>query len=229
MQLAPKERYHFKAFYGSSHTWALGQCETLAKNFSVLDVGVGDGSFVMALRNKGFSELYGVEIDPRAREAAGPLYIRIEPTLDAFAAQEFDLILLLDVLEHLTEPFAFFEQVCKLLKPGGTLLVSVPNVAHWSVRFQLLLGMWHYTKRGLLDETHYHFFTRQHFKQLLASQPSLQLQSLDASISPAEFALPRWAWHNPLFAMASRVRQLGARLWPGLLAYQHMARLRKNG
>lgn len=227
MQLAPKDRYHYKPFYGSSHTWALSQCAHIAPSACLLDVGVGDGSFVSALRARGFSQLYGVEIDPRAREAAGPLYIRIEPTLDAFAKQEFDVILLLDVLEHLTEPLAFFEQACRLLKPGGSLLVSVPNVAHWSVRFQLLLGIWQYTKRGLLDETHYHFFTRAHFKEILNSQANLRIESLDASISPAEFALPRWAWNNPLFDLASRLRLLGARLWPGLCAYQHLAMLRK--
>jgi hypothetical protein len=50
--------------------------------------------------------------------------------------------------------------VAPLLRSGGRLALTTPNVANWTIRLQLLFGRFRYTQRGILDETHTHLFTR---------------------------------------------------------------------
>ena len=73
--------------------------------------------------------------------------------------QSYDLILLLDVLEHLVDPVGTLKRLSTLLKPGGHVIVSVPNIAHLSVSLPLLFGRrFTYTEAGILDRTHLKFF-----------------------------------------------------------------------
>jgi 2-polyprenyl-3-methyl-5-hydroxy-6-metoxy-1,4-benzoquinol methylase len=71
-----------------------------------------------------------------------------------------DLILFLDVLEHLVDPAAVLSRFASRLAPGGAVIVSVPNVAHPSVVLPLAIkGQWTYADAGILDRTHLRFFT----------------------------------------------------------------------
>jgi 2-polyprenyl-3-methyl-5-hydroxy-6-metoxy-1,4-benzoquinol methylase len=72
---------------------------------------------------------------------------------------KFDLITFGDVLEHLVDPSATLREAKTLLNPGGRILISLPNIAHWSIRAKLLLGRWEYQPTGLMDYTHLRFFT----------------------------------------------------------------------
>jgi SAM-dependent methyltransferase len=87
--------------------------------------------------------------------------------LDHFEAASFDVVVLADVLEHLREPERALREATELLREGGRLVLSVPNVAHGALRLALLQGRWSYTETGLLDRTHLHFFTRSSLLQLL--------------------------------------------------------------
>jgi 2-polyprenyl-3-methyl-5-hydroxy-6-metoxy-1,4-benzoquinol methylase len=69
-------------------------------------------------------------------------------------------VVLADVLEHLPDPVRVLRSVHSLLNPGARIVVSVPNVAHVSVRAQLLFGRFRYSARGILDRTHLRFFTQ---------------------------------------------------------------------
>ena len=160
------QRYQFKPFFGSSHTWALKQLSTLPSSAEVLDIGIGCGTIAQHLRNAGIMNIFGLEQDAEARAACSSIYKEIFNQLDQIKDCQFDSILLLDVLEHMCDPFAFLKSLQGLLKPNGQILISVPNVAHWSLRLSLLLGIWNYTERGLLDRTHYHFFTRKHLRKI---------------------------------------------------------------
>ena len=55
----------------------------------------------------------------------------------------------------------------KLLNPGGHIVISLPNIAIWSVRLELLFGRFHYQDTGTLDKTHIRFFNRRSFFALL--------------------------------------------------------------
>jgi O-antigen biosynthesis protein len=69
-------------------------------------------------------------------------------------------VLFADVLEHLRDPGAVLRRVRPFLAEGGTVIASIPNVAHASVRLSLLAGEFRYRAQGLLDDSHLRFFTR---------------------------------------------------------------------
>lgn len=81
-----------------------------------------------------------------------------------------DLVLLLDVLEHLVDPWRVLSNVTSIMAPGATVIVSVPNVAHLSVAMPLLLrGSFAYRDAGILDRTHVRFSVRESAAELLKS------------------------------------------------------------
>jgi 2-polyprenyl-3-methyl-5-hydroxy-6-metoxy-1,4-benzoquinol methylase len=142
----------------------------------VLDVGCGAGATLQWLRQTGRCQVaVGIEMMESAAAVArervdqvvvGDANILVE---SAFAAQSFDLILCLDVLEHLIDPWSFLAKVQRLLKHGGLIVASVPNVRHLRVVLPLLLaGRWRYEASGILDRTHLRFFTRDSALELMS-------------------------------------------------------------
>jgi SAM-dependent methyltransferase len=80
----------------------------------------------------------------------------------------YDLILLLDVLEHLPDSTATLRKLSKLLEPEGHVIVSVPNIAHLSVSIPLLTQRrFRYQDAGILDRTHLRFFVEDTAVELL--------------------------------------------------------------
>jgi SAM-dependent methyltransferase len=221
------ERYLFKPFYGSSHLWALSILRDISVTSRVLDIGAGSGAIGRTLKESGVTELYAIEIDEKAAEHIGPIYKRVEDSIDAYEGQKFDVILLLDVLEHLTIPADFLRRVAELLSDGGIVLISVPNIAHWSVRIPLLFGIFNYQERGILDKTHYHFFTLRHLREMVTSVQGVKIECQSASIEPIEFLLPERVWRTKAFRFFSRARLAIAETFPGLFAYQLLLKLRK--
>lgn len=73
---------------------------------------------------------------------------------------KFDHVIFGDVLEHLIDPESAVRQAADLLIPGGSLLACIPNVQHWSVFAQLVLGSWPRQTSGLFDRTHLRWFTQ---------------------------------------------------------------------
>lgn len=229
--VAPHQRYQFKPFTGSSHSWALSVMETIPKSARILDVGCGSGAVGRALRERGFTHLDAVEIDDETREKARPTYGQIESSIEPFLARarpapdtsRFDILLLLDVIEHMAEPERFLRDASELLSPAGKILLSVPNITHWSVRLPMLCGCFNYTERGILDRTHLQFFTTRRVRDIQRHVPSLKLQTQQGSIAPAEFVLPEWISHSSWFEGIRQIRRVGACAWPGLFAFQHLA------
>lgn len=140
----------------------------------VLDVGAADGSVARRLAERG-CRIIAIEVDPGAAAAAEQhcdrvIVADIETADIATAIGEvrFDVILLLDVLEHLRDPLGTLKAVSRLAKPDGRMIISVPNVTHAAVRLQLLAGRFEYTHTGLLDRTHLHLFDRPALERLIA-------------------------------------------------------------
>ena len=125
---------------------------------------------------------------------------------------------MMDVLEHLVDPEALLRECRELLKPGGTLLVSVPNVANITVRLALLFGRFNYAPRGILDRTHLKFFTGKSARRLLEAA-GLEVVRRETTVMPVELALGTDA-DNPLMRLINRVLRLFTALLPGLLGYQ---------
>ncbi|WP_199423599.1 class I SAM-dependent methyltransferase [Actinotalea solisilvae] len=148
----------------------------------VLDVGCATGYLGAALKERG-SEVAGVELDPeaaaRAAEVLDEVVVADLETVDLverFGPESFDVVVFGDVLEHLREPLRLLSNATGLLRPGGSVVISIPNVGHADVRLSLLQGRWRYSDRGLLDRTHVQFFTR---STLLAMLTQAGLVAID--------------------------------------------------
>jgi len=139
----------------------------------VLEIGCGRGLTGEFLQRTLGCRVTGVELNPEvARDAARRLHlvypgdvqtIEILPPGDGF-----DAVLALEIFEHLTDSERFLARARELLRPGGRLVLSVPNVGHWAVVEDLLAGRWDYLPIGLLCYTHYRFFTRRTLADWLA-------------------------------------------------------------
>ena len=134
---------------------------------SVLEIGCGTGSTLEWIHSiKHCALMLGVEISPDvaalARRKVNEVYAgNIEHMNLPVDKCSLDLILCLDVLEHLVDPWVVVRRLRELLKPGGALIASIPNVGHHTVLFPLLFKQqWSYTEAGILDKTHLRFFVR---------------------------------------------------------------------
>jgi 2-polyprenyl-3-methyl-5-hydroxy-6-metoxy-1,4-benzoquinol methylase len=143
----------------------------------VMDVGCGEGVTSHWLKQiRPNITTVGVEIDRSvAAIAAGVvdtvLVVDIDEGVDALADYRgrVDLLLLLDVLEHLHDPWARLMEMKSLLAPSGVVIASIPNVRNLKVLGPLLVkGEWRYQGSGILDRTHLRFFTRRSVVELFA-------------------------------------------------------------
>ena len=94
----------------------------------------------------------------------------LDAGLPAEAAEEgpFDVILAVDVLEHLRDPSRLLRELHGASSPEATLISSVPNIAHWYPRLRIGFGRFDYDRRGILDATHLRFFTWRSFAAMAA-------------------------------------------------------------
>ncbi len=153
----------------NSHTLMV---ELVGGSKRVLDVGCATGYLAQALTARGCS-VSGLEFDPVAAEEARShldrLVIGDLEALDlaeTFGDEPFDVVVFGDVLEHLRDPLAALRNARRVLRERGSIVASIPNVAHGSVRLALMAGRFDYQPLGLLDSTHVRFFTRASIEQL---------------------------------------------------------------
>ncbi len=149
--------------------------DNIVPGSKVLDVGCADGYMGEFLIKHKNCEVWGIEPFPESFTLAqnkGYVFIsnnQIEIALqeEKLKNEQFDFILIGDVLEHLVFPDQVLRDLKKLLKPNGVLVVSLPNVGHYSIRRNLLMGKWDMTESGIMDRTHLHFFTLKTAVELL--------------------------------------------------------------
>ncbi len=110
----------------------------------VLDVGCGDGSFLAELGALGDFELHGLELDgPAARRAQRnpKIQVGVGDVLEAgYPVERFDMVTLFHVFEHLAEPKSTLDELYKIVKIGGTLVLSFPNAG--SLQARVFKGEW---------------------------------------------------------------------------------------
>jgi 2-polyprenyl-3-methyl-5-hydroxy-6-metoxy-1,4-benzoquinol methylase len=129
----------------------------------ILEVGAGAGATLKWLKTLNpKTETTAVELNPALLdELKQNADVVIVGPIDEEISQlkTYDLILLLDVLEHLPDSTTTLRKLSKLLEPGGQVIVSLPNLAHLSVSIPLLLRRrFNYQDAGILDRTHLKFF-----------------------------------------------------------------------
>jgi SAM-dependent methyltransferase len=165
----------------------------------VLDLGCGTGATVALVKEARAVEWAGgVELEARSAEAARKICDRVwegDASGLAFAAEiapaSLDLVLCLDVLEHLTYPWAVVRRLSPLLAPRGRLIVSLPNIRNWKFLWRLAMrGDFRYRDAGILDRTHLRFFVRSTAIEL-ATSGGLRLVTV-ANAQPFAFPDARW-------------------------------------
>lgn len=217
-------RYQFKPLRGSSHSWALSHLHKEVTGKSILDVGAGGGGIGRTISSLNPKQMTAVEIDTRSHTSLHEIYNEVVADLDSLQGQDFDWIVALDILEHLPNPEEYLKNLRRLLAPGGKILLSVPNVAHWSVRFPLFFfGSFEYRSLGIMDASHLYFFSRKRFATLCASLSETKVAEFSSSIEPFELALPKWIGESGLYRRLIPIRHWCAKTLPGLMAYQHLA------
>jgi len=194
----------------------------------VLDIGCGEGTLTKALSDACRAEFVAIEPDrTRAGRAADRGLSVLVGSFDREIIRElksFDIVLFADVLEHLPNPHAMLLTCREVLRPRGAIIVSVPNVAHWSVRSELLQGRFRYQPTGIMDATHLRWFTATTAKSLIASA-GFEVVGYRAS---AGVAVPDNLNRAPLCWLPSgyrtRLLRMGSRRWPTLFGAQHVVK-----
>lgn len=139
----------------------------------ILDLGCGCGGLGAAVKARQDAWYCGVDISKEAASTAGKFLDDVKTgDLDSMPLPyddgTFDTMIMADVLEHLPDPERVVRRWLRLLCNGGRVVVSLPNVRHFSVTLPLLFnGRWEYRDRGILDRTHLRFFTRASARSLL--------------------------------------------------------------
>ena len=137
----------------------------------VLEVGCGEGNFRKNLSQE--NEYWGVE---PIISTASKAYKKLDKVLigtfnemyDQIPDDYFDLVICNDVIEHMTDHEEFFHLIKKKIKKEGCLVASIPNVRYISNLIELILRKdWEYKEAGILDRTHFRFFTEKSLKRTI--------------------------------------------------------------
>lgn len=184
----------------------------------LLDVGCGAGTTVALIKSQHrVTWAGGVElVEAEAQKARAGICDRVwtvdvekEPFERDIGQGSLDLILCLDVLEHLVDPWSLVKRLSPLLRPGGRLIVSVPNIRNWKfIKNLLFKGDFHYRDAGLLDRTHLRFFVRSTAEELTRSGGLQLISTQGAQIWTAGDAR-RWL----SVASAGRLNDLMVKQW----------------
>ena len=150
-------RYSLKLGYESSHTAALA---AVPPGSRVLDIGCGPGDFARELVKKRCRVDGADQMPPVEPSPFGAFTAWKEPETLAVDLRQYDVVLLLDIIEHLQEPERFLDGLrAAALGHQPKFVVTTGNVTFFVVRFQALLGHFNYGRRGILDLTHGRLYT----------------------------------------------------------------------
>lgn len=162
-----KNKYEFTLNTSEMNDSHMGLAVRIKSQQRILELGCSSGYLSKFLTEELACHVVGVDIDGAAAQQAEAFCEQVivadldsDAWLKEIAGQQFDVVLCADVLEHLKNPAALLASLKPFLHTDSRLLASIPNVAHASIRLELLQGHFDYESLGLLDDTHLHFYTR---------------------------------------------------------------------
>ncbi len=181
----------------------------------ILDVGCGDGTAagLAAQRNPGH-RMFGLDWSAGSLRRARRLGLTVlqagvDPPGLPIASQAADVVIMSELIEHLVDTDSALEEVCRVLKPGGSLLLSTPNLAAWYNRGLVALGVQPvfsevslrgvYGRPGRQVAGHLHLFTRRALVQLLVARgfgrvrvTGARYHDVPAPLRPVDRAFCAW-------------------------------------
>lgn len=200
---------------GDAHDLVL---QRVPQGSRVLELGCATGYLSRWMRDAG-SHVVGIELVPEAAALAKQFCDRvIVGSLEATdvwerAGSDYDVVVAAAVLEHLRQPLDALRRCVAALRPGGRIVVNLPNVAHWQERLLHLRGHFDYEDYGIRDRTHLVFFTYATAQELFDS----------AGLRVIDFAASRGPVPLPMVALGKvwpRGRTRLEEALPNLLAYE---------
>ncbi|MBA3871143.1 MAG: methyltransferase domain-containing protein [Anaerolineae bacterium] len=217
MNIQPK--YHLEQIFNPANAHPQDAHSILMRliphHSKVLELGCASGYLSGYMEQALGCRVTGLEFDPAATAIAATRCSEVHTAdLDAPHALEvaassapYDVLLAAAVLEHLKQAEGILQDAHKLLKPDATLIVSLPNIAHWSMRLRLLLGQFNYQDYGIMDKTHVYLYTLKTGRDLL-EQNGYRVESVHIAGSGVQNILSR------LFGERAPL------ILPNLLAYE---------
>jgi 2-polyprenyl-3-methyl-5-hydroxy-6-metoxy-1,4-benzoquinol methylase len=215
-------RYGEKVFMAySSHAIALDLVRKHNPR-TLLDIGCGPGYIARQCRAQGIT-VTGMDMSeplPDTVDHFQQANLDTDPTpTDAFS---YDMILMLDVIEHLSDPERFLVDLrnrseLTAAQKTPVMVLSTPNIAFAAMRLGLALGRFNYSERGILDITHKRLFTRKSLLHVL-TECGYDVQEQLASGAPfAAVMHGRFQWLGRWLGTISGIL---ARIWPSMFAFQ---------
>jgi len=178
----------------SSETVSANVARMVGQSKRVLEIGCGPGSITKILAQQGGCMVTGLELDPEAIKKAAPYCVRaIQADLNSSewpslldGAENFDVVVAADVLEHLYDPWKVLARMASLVNSDGYLVISLPHVGHAAVIACLINGDFEYHDQGLLDRTHIRFFGLKNIEDLFAQADLKIIEAMYCATPPEE-------------------------------------------
>ncbi len=141
--------------------WSLNKKVNLIKNEfggtgSILDIGAGTGDFLKKAKTEGWN-IYGVEPNDKAVQISETKGVHLKLSIDDFAGQQFDVVTLWHVLEHLPNLEETIKKIESLVRPNGILIIAVPNFKSYDAKYykefwaayDVPRHLWHFSKKSM--------------------------------------------------------------------------------
>jgi methionine biosynthesis protein MetW len=157
--------------------WRIAQClKLIGKNKKVLDIGCYDGFITEKIKNYG-NEVTGIELSKEGAKICRSRGIEcVEQDLESkfpFEDNSFDVVFGGEIIEHIFDTDKLLQEIKRILKPNGHIVLSTPNIAALTRRLRLLLGINPHIDIGLISPSgkvsagHIRYFTIKSMKELL--------------------------------------------------------------
>lgn len=211
--------YDYDSFQ-QSHLICLGW---IPEGSRILEFGPATGYMTRFLRDELSCVVTGFEYSPEAATQAALFCERIiVGDIEDFSLWEplsppYDFVIFADVLEHLRDPQSVLARCYKLMSGDGRILISIPNIAHWTVRFGLLKGNFDYASCGLLDNTHLKFFTKKTLTEMIRSAGFV---IADMQITRTDYPLDHQFSKARLMRVKHLLNRLFDKFFPDAIAFQ---------
>jgi 2-polyprenyl-3-methyl-5-hydroxy-6-metoxy-1,4-benzoquinol methylase len=206
-----------KVYSGQANDVALALVPPAAKR--VLDVGCGAGMNALQLKQRGMT-VEGVTASEDeatlARKNCRNVYVHdLERGLPDLAKGVYDCVVCSHVLEHICFPTRMLRDIRLVMKSDGKLVVALPNLLFYKNRFKLFAGEFEYQPAGLMDETHFRWYTFKTAQRLLETHGFAKVTAI------ADGSCPLSVFRRLLPSRVTvSIDGAAARAFPGIFGYQ---------
>jgi glycosyltransferase involved in cell wall biosynthesis len=214
-------QYLPKFGYRSPHSLTL---ERVKQGSRVLDIGCAGGYMAPALSRGKACVVDGIDGFPTVEPCLAAFYLHdLDQGLPELKYEEYDYILMLDVIEHLSRPEGFLEELRGALRlsPDVEIIISTANIGFVIPRLMMLIGQFNYGKRGTLDMTHTRLFTFGSFRRAI-KQAGFDILEIKGVPAPFPLALGD-NWFGRFLVKANQMLIAPFR---GLFSYQIFVRMK---